>query len=152
MASPAVHKKIIKPSETIFSLNTNVDKNAPPPATVTSPPPAIKSKRATSFVKKKKPPLERGFSAQSALKLNRNICLSKHFMSPNSMFHMKLIFGLSDDTHSSSAADVSIQVTQPSPEVPQNLGTDNLVHVLVHRESEEYHSDLEDGHPHKGKS
>lgn len=67
------------------------------------------------------------------------------------MFYIELIFSLTDDTHSSSAADVSILVTQPSPEVPQNLNTDNLVHVLVHRESEEYHSDLEDGHPLKGK-
>lgn len=46
------------------------------------------------------------------------------------------------------AADVSILVTQPSPEVPvgPNLNSNQTLvhHVIVHRESEEYHhSDLE---------
>lgn len=41
------------------------------------------------------------------------------------------------------AADVSITVTKPSPEAP--LLDTKLVHVLVHRESEEYNtSDVED--------
>lgn len=49
-------------------------------------------------------------------------------------------------------ADVAITVTEPSPEQPpitpvarlsENQG--NLVHVLVHRESEEYQTDVEDG-------
>lgn len=66
--SPSVHKKNMKPSETIFSLNTEGAQTAPTPPT--------KSKRATSFIKKK-PPLERGLSAQSALRLNRNAILSK---------------------------------------------------------------------------
>lgn len=41
------------------------------------------------------------------------------------------------------AADVSILVTQPSPEVPvgPNLNSNQTLvhHVIVHRESEEYH-------------
>lgn len=50
---------------------------------------------------------------------------------------------------SSSTNDVSILVTEPSPEAPptnspKKLGEPTLVHVLVHRESEEYHTDLED--------
>lgn len=57
----------------------------------------------------------------------------------------------------SSVKDVSILVTQPSPECPtgppnqskNRLHTDSasstLVHVLVHRESEEYQTDVEDG-------
>lgn len=64
--SPSVHKKVMKPSETIFSLKSN--------ETPTSPP--AKSKRATSFIKKK-PRLERGLSDQSVLRLNRNVHLGK---------------------------------------------------------------------------
>lgn len=73
LASPSVQKKPIKPSEPSVS---------PTPSMMTSdkvtssPVPVMKSKRATSFVKKK-PPLERGFSAQSALRLNRNPMLGK---------------------------------------------------------------------------
>lgn len=41
------------------------------------------------------------------------------------------------------AADVSILVTQPSPEIPvgpnPNLNQTLIHHVIVHRESEEYH-------------
>ena len=58
------------------------------------------------------------------------------------------------DCPSSSVKDVSILVTEPSPECPtgpsskNRLHTDSastLVHVLVHRESEEYQTDTEDG-------
>jgi hypothetical protein len=63
--SPSVHKKVMKPSETIFSLKGE---------TPTSPP--QKSKRATSFIKKK-PRLERGLSDQSVLRLNRNATLGE---------------------------------------------------------------------------
>lgn len=56
---------------------------------------------------------------------------------------------------------MSILVTEPSPDVPppekasiSNLQVElpsTLVHVLVHRESEEYQTDLEDGNsPDKG--
>lgn len=72
MTSPSVHKKVmkptgeVKPSETIFSMK--------PGESPTSPP--TKSKRATSFIKKK-PRLERGLSDQSVLRLNRNVNLGK---------------------------------------------------------------------------
>lgn len=65
--SPSVHKKVMKPSETIFSLKGE---------TPTSPP--QKSKRATSFIKKK-PRLERGLSDQSVLRLNRNATLGEEW-------------------------------------------------------------------------
>ncbi|XP_055627097.1 sodium channel protein 60E isoform X2 [Toxorhynchites rutilus septentrionalis] len=125
--SPQTQKKSIKTSETNLSLNTSLDKAVLPAASST---PTMKPKRATSFVKKK-PPLERGFSAQSALRLNRNPAVP-------------------DDSLSASTADVSILVTEPSPDVPTcpNLtkvpGEATLVHVLVHRESEEYQSDAEE--------
>lgn len=38
--------------------------------------PVLKQKRATSFVRKK-PPLERGMSAQSALRINKNALVGK---------------------------------------------------------------------------
>lgn len=56
--------------------------------------------------------------------------------------------------------DVSILVTEPSPECPipmakSNLltetGSSTLVHVLVHRESEEYQTDTDDTDGFKGK-
>lgn len=52
---------------------------------------------------------------------------------------------------------MSILVTEPSPEVPTpsaNLQVEpssTLVHVLVHRESEEYQTDLEDSNSPDGK-
>lgn len=53
---------------------------------------------------------------------------------------------------------MSILVTEPSPEIPTtstvNLQIEpasTLVHVLVHRESEEYQTDLEDGSSLEGK-
>lgn len=62
----------------------------------------------------------------------------------------------SNTTAAGQPKDVSILVTEPSPECPNGPGassknrlqTDSvstLVHVLVHRESEEYQTDLEDG-------
>lgn len=61
-----------------------------------------------------------------------------------------------DCPSTSGQKDVSILVTEPSPECPNGpssssknrLHTDSvstLVHVLVHRESEEYQTDFEDG-------
>ncbi|XP_058466071.1 sodium channel protein 60E isoform X1 [Malaya genurostris] len=122
--SPQPQKRSIKGSDTNQSLNTSLEKPVAPCT------PTPKHKRATSFVKKK-PPLERGFSAQSALRLNRNASVA-------------------DETLSASTADVSILVTEPSPDVPTgpNLsavpGEATLVHVLVHRESEEYQSDVDE--------
>lgn len=52
---------------------------------------------------------------------------------------------------------MSILVTEPSPEVPtpsanhQVEPSSTLVHVLVHRESEEYQTDLEDSNSPDGK-
>uniref|UniRef100_A0AAG5D3L0 Sodium channel protein n=1 Tax=Anopheles atroparvus TaxID=41427 RepID=A0AAG5D3L0_ANOAO len=127
-SSPQPVKRPLKGSETNLSLNASLEKVPPVP-----PPATPKSKRATSFVKKK-PPLERGFSAQSALRLNRNAVVP-------------------DDTLSTSAADVSILVTEPSPDVPPGTAPgETLVHVLVHRESEEYQSELDEkGEPPKAK-
>nr|XP_029725458.1 sodium channel protein 60E [Aedes albopictus] len=126
--SPQPQKRPLKSSETNLSLTASLDKAVPPVVAPTTP--VMKHKRATSFVKKK-PPLERGFSAQSALRLNRNAAVL-------------------DDNLSASSADVSILVTEPSPDVPTgpNMakvpGEATLVHVLVHRESEEYQSDVDD--------
>ncbi|KFB48601.1 AGAP007086-PA-like protein [Anopheles sinensis] len=130
-SSPQPLKRPLKGSETNLSLNASLEK-VPVPVPVPTPT-TPKSKRATSFVKKK-PPLERGFSAQSALRLNRNAVVP-------------------DDTLSTSAADVSILVTEPSPDVPPGPAPgETLVHVLVHRESEEYQSELDDkGEPPKAK-
>uniref|UniRef100_A0A182M232 Sodium channel protein n=1 Tax=Anopheles culicifacies TaxID=139723 RepID=A0A182M232_9DIPT len=118
-SSPQPQKRPLKDSDTNLSLTASLEKVPVPPPTTP------KSKRATSFVKKK-PPLERGFSAQSALRLNRNAVVP-------------------DDTLSTSAADVSILVTEPSPDVPTVPAPgETLVHVLVHRESEEYQSELDE--------
>lgn len=149
--SPQPQKRPIESSETNLSLTASLDKAVPPVAPTT---PVMKHKRATSFVKKK-PPLERGFSAQSALRLNRNAAVRKFALNPlvlatSSPTHCVLV----DDNLSASASDVSILVTEPSPDVPTetNLakvpGEATLVHVLVHRESEEYQSDVDD----KGKT
>ncbi|XP_017472126.1 PREDICTED: sodium channel protein 60E-like, partial [Rhagoletis zephyria] len=80
-------------------------------------------KRATSFIRKK-PPLERGLSAQSALRVNKNAFVSE-------------------------GPTPEVIVTKPSPEQqsgPLGLRPDNstLVHVLVHRESEEYKEEEDD--------
>ncbi|XP_037037155.1 sodium channel protein 60E isoform X3 [Bradysia coprophila] len=128
LTSPSVVRKAVTPSGTLQSLSTaSVDDK---PVVVHATP---KSKRATSFIRKK-PPLERGLSAQSALRINRNASVV--------------------DGPSLTARDVSILVTEPSPECPMAPPPKNrllsdpsstLVHVLVHRESEEYQTDLEDG-------
>lgn len=67
MTSPSLMKKTLKSTEAISPTpSTLINEKLTQMPQVTN-----KSKRATSFVKKK-PPLERGFSAQSALRLNRN--------------------------------------------------------------------------------
>ncbi|XP_073812240.1 na channel protein 60E [Musca autumnalis] len=80
-------------------------------------------KRATSFIRKK-PPLERGLSAQSALRVNKNAFVSE-------------------------GPTPEVIVTKPSPDqtaLPLGLRPENstLVHVLVHRESEEYKEEDEE--------
>ncbi|XP_055685880.1 sodium channel protein 60E isoform X1 [Lutzomyia longipalpis] len=122
-ASPSVLRKSVTPSGTIVSLN-NTDEKCEVVQSSSTP----KAKRATSFIKKK-PPLERGLSAQSALRVNRNAFVS--------------------DGPSGLTTDVSILVTEPSPDTPHIPGDhlqadQTLVHVLVHRESEEYHTDVEE--------
>ncbi|XP_015039175.2 sodium channel protein 60E isoform X3 [Drosophila pseudoobscura] len=83
--------------------------------------PVNSRKRASSFIRKK-PPLERGLSAQSALRVNKNAFVSE-------------------------GPAPEVIVTRPSPDQQTHphmhalgLRPDNatLVHVLVHRESEEY--------------
>lgn len=75
--------------------------------------------------------------------------------------HISLfLFTWSVDGPNLTARDVSILVTQASPECPtaptpknrllSEPSTSTLVHVLVHRESEEYQTDLEDGSTEKG--
>ncbi|KAJ6635625.1 Sodium channel protein 60E [Pseudolycoriella hygida] len=129
LTSPSVARKAVTPSGTLQSIsNASVDDK---PVVVHATP---KSKRATSFIRKK-PPLERGLSAQSALRINKNAVVV--------------------DGPNLTARDVSILVTEPSPEYPippapknrllSEPSTSTLVHVLVHRESEEYQTDLEDG-------
>lgn len=71
LTSPSVHRKPISPSGTLQSLCGGEDNRAS--AILQSTP---KSKRATSFVRKK-PPLERGLSAQSALRINKNPTVGK---------------------------------------------------------------------------
>lgn len=73
MASPSVCKKTMKTVEAQAQI---VNEKGP---VVAAAAPFPKSKRATSFVKRK-PPLERGFSAQSALRLNRNPLLGNLFL------------------------------------------------------------------------
>lgn len=50
--------------------------------------------------------------------------------------------------NSSSSADVSILVTEPSPEVPVgpiiNPNQTLIHHVIVHRESEEYQTEFDE--------
>lgn len=71
LSSPAVKKKEIKkeePEATAVKTTPPKPNNEP----LTSPPQSqSKSKRATSFIRKK-PKLERGMSDQSVLKLNKN--------------------------------------------------------------------------------
>lgn len=77
-------------------------------------------------------------------------------------FSSLFFFNLTVDGPNLTARDVSILVTQASPECPtaptsknrllSEPSTSTLVHVLVHRESEEYQTDLEDGSTDKGTS
>ena len=68
------NKRPIKPSETNLSLSASLDKTG---LSTTAPgTPKTRERRASSFVKKR-PPLERGFSAQSALKFNKNAVVGK---------------------------------------------------------------------------
>lgn len=56
-----------------------------------------------------------------------------------------------------TSSEVSITVTEPSPEQTQpgvnriSEGPSTLVHVLVHRESEEYQTDAEENDNNRGK-
>ncbi|XP_065369010.1 sodium channel protein 60E [Calliphora vicina] len=129
LTSPSVHRKSISPTTAAISSTTSLattladnntttasleKQNIQPPAVVATP----TRKRATSFIRKK-PPLERGLSAQSALRVNKNAFVSE-------------------------GPTPEVIVTKPSPDqsiiVPLGLRPENstLVHVLVHRESEEY--------------
>ncbi|XP_037923835.1 sodium channel protein 60E isoform X3 [Hermetia illucens] len=119
LASPSVQRKVnVGTTPTTSETKTLASTNS------TAPP--VNRKRATSFIRKK-PPLERGLSAQSALRVNKNAFVSD------------------------GPAEVSILVTKPSPEAPTGptLTSENstLVHVLVHRESEEYKNDEEEVSP-----
>lgn len=82
LASPSVTPSK-KPLKTVDSPATSAQAQVvseKPKVSATTPTPVQKpSKRATSFVKKK-PPLERGFSAASALKLNRNPLIGEFFV------------------------------------------------------------------------
>lgn len=62
LTSPSVNRKQVSPTGSMQPLPQAGDENRIP---------TPKSKRATSFVRKK-PPLERGLSAQSALRINKN--------------------------------------------------------------------------------
>lgn len=71
-ASPSASRKSPNPStgQPISATNSFDEKQQLQTATVT------KTKRATSFVRKK-PPFERGLSAQSALRINKNAHVGK---------------------------------------------------------------------------
>ncbi|XP_067630184.1 sodium channel protein 60E isoform X2 [Eurosta solidaginis] len=129
LTSPSVHRKSISPATatTISTTTTATDRQIQPQMQQHQLPtqiaPTPTRKRATSFIRKK-PPLERGLSAQSALRVNKNAFVS--------------------DT-----STPEVIVTKPSPEQqmgPSGLRPDNatLVHVLVHRESEEYKDEVGD--------
>lgn len=79
LSSPAASKKQMKANDASPSIPitpTKVPTEAP------SSPPQMhnKSKRATSFIRKK-PKLERGLSDQSVLKLNKNPTLGEYYFS-----------------------------------------------------------------------
>lgn len=73
IASPALLRKALTPSGTLQSLNNLPLNDDDKPVVVHATP---KSKRATSFIRKK-PPLERGLSAQSALRINKNALVGR---------------------------------------------------------------------------
>ncbi|KAH8346354.1 hypothetical protein KR084_006883 [Drosophila pseudotakahashii] len=109
-------------------------------------------KRASSFIRKK-PPLERGLSAQSALRVNKNafVCMCElYLVSPLEQLTKVLLFCRLP----AEAPAPEVIVTRPSPDQqthPHSLSLrpDNatLVHVLVHRESEEYKEEDESSSP-----
>lgn len=74
VTSPSVGRRLGSPnatgSQTISKANSFDEKQQLQTATIT------KTKRATSFVRKK-PPFERGLSAQSALRINKNAQVGK---------------------------------------------------------------------------
>lgn len=74
IASPSVNRKAVSPNasaaRTISAANSFDEKQQ---LQTTAP---TKTKRATSFVRKK-PPFERGLSAQSALRINKNAHVGK---------------------------------------------------------------------------
>ncbi|XP_036331768.1 sodium channel protein 60E [Rhagoletis pomonella] len=130
LTSPSVHRKSISPTTTAISSTTTATERQTQPQSQsqlqqlpTQIAPTPTRKRATSFIRKK-PPLERGLSAQSALRVNKNAFVSE-------------------------GPTPEVIVTKPSPEQqsgPLGLRPDNstLVHVLVHRESEEYKEEEDD--------
>lgn len=69
LTSPSVGRKLIPLNCSAQTLNLTDEKQ-----------PLPKTKRATSFVRKK-PPLERGLSAQSALRINKNALVGKLLLS-----------------------------------------------------------------------
>jgi hypothetical protein len=64
-------------------------------------------------------------------------------------FHFDFPFAADVNSSTSSTADVSILVTEPSPEVPvgPNINSNQTLihHVIVHRESEEYQTEFDEG-------
>ncbi|EDW02407.1 GH19910 [Drosophila grimshawi] len=131
LTSPSVHRKTAMNTNTTTSTSTSASASVSASATNVESDkqaqhqqqvaPTPTRKRASSFIRKK-PPLERGLSAQSALRVNKNAFVSE-------------------------GPAPEVIVTKPSPDQQTHphvhalgLRPDNatLVHVLVHRESEEY--------------
>ncbi|XP_059225604.1 sodium channel protein 60E isoform X7 [Stomoxys calcitrans] len=134
LTSPSVHRKSVSPTTAAISSTTSLATTLADNTTIASLDAKSSNlqqtvvtptrKRATSFIRKK-PPLERGLSAQSALRVNKNAFVSE-------------------------GPTPEVIVTKPSPEqssLPLGLRPENstLVHVLVHRESEEYKEEEEEG-------
>lgn len=80
VASPSVNRKAVSPNIAAgrpIAVATSIDEKQQPPAQQQLHGAApVKTKRATSFVRKK-PPFERGLSAQSALRINKNALVGK---------------------------------------------------------------------------
>lgn len=74
LSSPHASKKQVKVNESPIQNKPQVETPVSPPKTSEK---SEKSKRATSFTRNKKPKLERGFSDQSVLKLNKNPILGE---------------------------------------------------------------------------
>lgn len=77
IASPLVNRKAVSPNASVartsLSAANSFDEKQQQQMTT---PTTAKTKRATSFVRKK-PPFERGLSAQSALRINKNAQVGK---------------------------------------------------------------------------